>query len=160
MALRALPGPRAHLAYRFHFQSFFHSSRFGVNLPIVTINTNGVPIVDKTTEVPGTITITSANAQTSYLPNASDSDNTATFHVHGNSTAKMPKLPYHVKLNTSLDLLNTMGLQCPYVTNGAAKPLATRARALSCWRITTTRRCCATGLPRLSPTPSRSGTDI
>jgi hypothetical protein len=88
-----------------------------VNLQIVTINTNGTPILDKTTDVPGTITITSANGQTSYLPNASDTDNTATFHLHGNSTVEMPKKPYHVKLNTSLDLLHTMGLGCPYVTS-------------------------------------------
>ena len=88
-----------------------------INLPIVKIDTGGVPITSKTTDVAGTITITSADGQTSYLPNSSDSDDTATFHVHGNSTALMPKLPYHVKLNTSLDLLNTMGLKCPYVTS-------------------------------------------
>jgi hypothetical protein len=92
-----------------------------INLPIVTINTNGVPIADKTTDVPGTITITSANSQTSYLPNASDSDNTGTFHLHGETTAVMPKKPYHVKLNTSVDLLNTMGLTCPYVTSSGKK---------------------------------------
>jgi hypothetical protein len=88
-----------------------------INLPIVTINTNGVAVVSKTTDVPGTITITSADTLTSYLPNSNDTDNTATFHLHGNSTAAMPKLPYHVSLNTSLDLLDTMGLQCPYVTS-------------------------------------------
>jgi hypothetical protein len=107
----------------------FTPAASAINLPIVTINTNGVPIVDKTTEVPGTITITSADAQTPYLPNASDSDNTATFHVHGNSTAEMPKLPYHVKLNTSLDLLNTMGLQCPYVTNGSGKATCDKSKS-------------------------------
>ncbi len=74
-----------------------------INLPIVKIDSSGTPIVDKTTEVPGTITITSADGQTSYLPNGSDSDNTATFHLHGQSTAAMPKKPYHVKLNTSLE---------------------------------------------------------
>ncbi len=88
-----------------------------INLPIVSINTGGVPIVSKTVDVPGTITITSADTVTPYLPNASDNDNTASFHVRGNSTAAMPKLPYHISLNTSLDLLHTMGLQCPYVTN-------------------------------------------
>jgi hypothetical protein len=92
-----------------------------LNLPIVTINTNGAPIADKTTDVPGTITITSADSQTSYLPNASDSDNSGTFHLHGETTAVMPKKPYHVKLNTSLDLLNTMGLTCPYVTSSGKK---------------------------------------
>ncbi|MGC1616878.1 MAG: CotH kinase family protein [Candidatus Acidiferrum sp.] len=92
-----------------------------INLPIVNIDTNGAAIADKTTEVPGTITITSADGQTSYLPNGSDSDNTATFHLHGNSTSAMPKKPYHVKLNTSLDLLNTMGLTCPYVTSSGKK---------------------------------------
>jgi hypothetical protein len=88
-----------------------------INLPIVNINTNGVPIVDKVTDVPGTITITSADGQTSYLPNSSDTDNTGTFHLHGNTTVEMPKKPYHVKLNTSLDVLTTMGLKCPYVTS-------------------------------------------
>ncbi len=92
-----------------------------INLPVVKIETNGKPIVDKTTEVPGTITITSADGQTSYLPNASDSDNTGTFHLHGNTTLLMPKKPYHVKLNTSLDLLNAMGLSCPYVTSSGKK---------------------------------------
>jgi hypothetical protein len=90
-----------------------------IDLPVVNINTNGTPIADKVTEVPGTITITSG--QTSYLPNASDSDNTATFKIHGTSTALMPKKPYDVKLNTSLDLLNTMGLKCPYVTSSGKK---------------------------------------
>lgn len=88
-----------------------------INLPIVQIDTNNVPIADKTTKVPGTITITSADGQTSYLPNSSDSDNTATFHLHGNSTLYMPKQAYTVKLNTSLDLLNTMGVNCGYVTS-------------------------------------------
>jgi 3D (Asp-Asp-Asp) domain-containing protein len=88
-----------------------------INLPIMNINTNGVAIVDKTTDVPGTITITSANGQTSYLPNSSDSDNTATFHLHGNTTLLMPKKPYHIKLNTSLDLLTVMGVSCPYLSS-------------------------------------------
>jgi hypothetical protein len=88
-----------------------------INLPLVTINTNGTPIADTVTDVPGTITITSPDGQTSYLPNSSDTDNTATFHIHGHTTAEMPKKPYHVKLNTSLDLLHTMGLSCPYVTS-------------------------------------------
>ncbi len=88
-----------------------------INLPVVRINTNGVAVVNKTTDVPGTITIVSADGQTSYLPNSSDTDNTAVFHVHGWTTATMPKLPYHVKLNTSVDLLGAMGLQCPYVTS-------------------------------------------
>jgi len=88
-----------------------------VNLPIVTINTSGTPIVNKTTDVPGTITITSADGLTTYLPNSSNTDNTATFHLHGHSTLDMPKLSYHVKMNTSLDLLSAMGLTCPYVTS-------------------------------------------
>jgi hypothetical protein len=88
-----------------------------INLPIVTINTSGQPVVSKTVDVPGTITITSANGQTSYLPNSSDTDNTAVIHVHGHSTTYMPKLAYEFKLTTSLDLLDTMGLVCPYVTS-------------------------------------------
>jgi hypothetical protein len=99
-----------------------------INLPILTIDTSGAPIVSKTTDVSGAMTITSADGQTSYLPNSSDSDNTATFHVHGNTTADMPKLAYEVKLNTSLDLLNTMGLSCPYVTSGKAKPTCDKSK--------------------------------
>jgi hypothetical protein len=98
-----------------------------INLPVVTINTGGVPIADKTTDVPGTIAITSPNGQTSYLPNTGDTDNTATFHIHGNSTALMPKKPYHVKLNTSLDLLSTMGLSCPYTTG--KKPVCDKSKS-------------------------------
>jgi hypothetical protein len=98
-----------------------------INLPIVSINTNGVAIVSKTIDVPGTVTITSPDAQTSYLPNASDTDNTAVFHVHGHQTALMPKLPYHVKLNTSLDLLTTMGLSCPYTTG--KKPTCDKSKS-------------------------------
>ena len=107
----------------------FAPSGSSINLPIVNINTNGVAIVDKTTDVPGTITITSANGQTSYLPNSSDTDNTGTFHLHGNSTLDMPKKAYHVKLNTSLDLLYTMNLSCPYVTNGKAKPTCDKSKS-------------------------------
>ena len=100
-----------------------------ITLPIVNINTNGVPINDGTTDVPGTITITSADGNTSYLPNAGDTDNTAAFHWHGNTTAEMPKKPYHVKLNTSLDLLNVMGLSCPYVTNTSHKPACDKSKS-------------------------------
>ena len=100
-----------------------------INLPILTIDTNGVPIVDKTTDVPGTITITSADGKTSYLPNSSDTDNTATFHVHGNSSAAEPKLPYHVSLNTGVDLLSAMGLQCPYVTDSKGTPTCDKSKS-------------------------------
>jgi hypothetical protein len=87
-----------------------------INLPIFRIDTNGTPIVDGTTDVPGTVTITSADGATSYLPGTGGTDNTATFHLHGSTTAQMQKKPYKVKLTTSLDLLNVMGLTCPYVT--------------------------------------------
>lgn len=106
----------------------FAPAASAIKLPIVSIDTSGVPVVDKTTDVPGTVTITSADGQTSYLPNSSDSDNTATFHVHGNTTADMPKLPYEMKLTTSLDLLYTMGLSCPYVTSGKAKPTCDKSK--------------------------------
>lgn len=98
-----------------------------INLPIVTINTDGQPVVSKTVDVSGTITITSADGQTSYLPNSSDSDNTATFHVHGTSTSVMPKLPYEFKLGTSIDLLHTMGLSCPYTTS-SGKPTCDKSK--------------------------------
>ncbi len=107
--------------------SSFAPSGTSINLPTVNIDTGGTPINSKTTNVSGTITITSADGQTSYLPNSSDSDNTATFHLHGNSTVNMPKLPYHVKLNTSLDLLNTMGVSCPYVT-GSGKAACDKSK--------------------------------
>jgi hypothetical protein len=108
--------------------SSFAPEPSALNLPIMNINTNGAAIVSKTTDVPGTITITSPDGQTSYLPNAGDTDNTATFHVHGNSTASMPKLPYHVSLNTSLDLLGTMGLGCPYVSS-SGKPTCDKSKS-------------------------------
>ncbi len=107
----------------------FAPAQSQINLPIVTINTNGTPILDGTTDVPGTITITSADGSTSYLPNSSDTDNTADFHLHGNSTAAMPKKPYHVKLNTSLDLLHVMGLSCPYITNGKSLPTCDKSKS-------------------------------
>jgi CotH kinase protein/Bacterial Ig-like domain (group 3) len=107
----------------------FAPAASAIDLPIVNVNTNGVQIVDKTTEVPGTITITSADGQTAYLPNASDSDNTGTFHLHGHSTTLMPKLAYHIKLTTSLDLLNVMGLQCPYVTDTKSNPTCDKSKS-------------------------------
>ncbi len=88
----------------------FAPSASSINLPVVTIDTSGTPVTSTVTDVPGNVTITSANGQSTYL------NGTATFHVHGNSTANMPKLPYKVKLDTSVDLLGSMGLQCPYVT--------------------------------------------
>jgi len=107
----------------------FAPASSAINLPIVKIDTGGVGIYDKTTDVPGTITITSEDGQSSYLPNSRDSDNTATFHLHGNSTTDMPKLAYHVKLNTSLDLLTTMGLSCPYLTGTKAKPICDKSKS-------------------------------
>jgi hypothetical protein len=99
-----------------------------INLPIVRIDTNGTPIVDKVTDVPGTINITSSDGQTSFLPSSGNADNTATFHVHGNSTALMPKLPYKIKLNSSADLLAAMGVTCPYVTN-KGKPICDKSKS-------------------------------
>lgn len=84
-----------------------------ITLPILNIDTNNVAVTSTTTKVPATITITSADGNTTY-----DTDNAATVHVHGNSTALMPKLPYEMKLGTSIDLLNAMGVSCPYVTSG------------------------------------------
>jgi hypothetical protein len=107
----------------------FAPAASAIDLPIVNINTNGVGIVDKTTDVPGTVTITSADGQTSYLPNAGDSDNTATFHLHGHSTTLMPKLAYDIKLTTSLDLLNVMGLQCPYVSDTKGNPTCDKSKS-------------------------------
>jgi hypothetical protein len=99
-----------------------------IDLPIVKIDTGGKPIVSKNNSVSGTITITSSDGQTSYLPNASDTDNTASFHVRGNTTALMPKKPYHIKLNTSLDLLKTMGLKCGYLSS-KGKPACDKSKS-------------------------------
>jgi uncharacterized protein (TIGR03437 family) len=106
----------------------FAPAASNIDLPILRIDTANVPIVGAN-DVAGNMTITSADGETTYLPNASDSDNTATFHVHGQSTAQMPKLPYHVKLNTGVDLLNAMGLQCPYVTNGKGNPACDKSKS-------------------------------
>lgn len=108
--------------------STFAPAAADINLPIVRINTNGAGIVSKAVDVPGTITITSSDEQTSFLPNADDSDNTATFHVHGETTSEMPKLPYHVTLNTRLDLLGTMGVSCPYITS-SSKPICDKSKS-------------------------------
>ncbi len=97
-----------------------------IDLPIVNINSDGVDIIDKITNVPGTIDVTSPDGQTSYLPNASSPDNTATFHVHGTTTAGMPKLPYHISLTTSVDLLSLMGFPCPYVSD-KGKPVCDKS---------------------------------
>ena len=91
--------------------SSFAPAPSAINLPILTINTSGTPIVSKTIDVSGTVIITSPDSQTTYL------DDAATLHVHGHSTASMPKLAYEMKLADSIDLLATMGLKCPYVTS-------------------------------------------
>jgi hypothetical protein len=106
----------------------FQPAPSNLNLPILRIDTGGVPIVNKTTDVPGSITITSPDGQTSYLPSSANTDNTAVVHLHGNSTLGMPKLPYHVKFNTSLDLLGAMGLSCPYVTS-KGKPVCDKSKS-------------------------------
>jgi hypothetical protein len=93
-----------------------------MNLPILRINTGGTPITSKSVSVSGTFTVTSANGSTQYVPSSSISDNSATFHLHGNSTILMPKLPYDLNLNTSADLLTALGVNCGYVTS-ANKPV-------------------------------------
>ena len=78
--------------------SSFAPSPSAINLPIVTINTNQTPIVNKTTDVPGTITITSADGLTAYLPSPRIPTIQRPFSLHGNSTLLMPQLSYHVKI--------------------------------------------------------------
>lgn len=99
-----------------------------INLPILRIDTNGVAIADKATNVPGTLTLTSADTQTFYLPGTAGSDATATFHLHGNTTLVMPKKSYHLKLNTSADLLSSLGVACGYVTS-AGKPVCDKSKS-------------------------------
>ncbi|MGI4757579.1 MAG: Ig-like domain repeat protein [Janthinobacterium lividum] len=98
------------------------------SLPVLRIDTSGVPVLSKETAVSGTVTLTSADGQKSYLPNAANMDNTANLHVHGNSTAQMPKLPYTIKFNTSLDLLTLLGVKCPFVTS-TGKPVCDKSKS-------------------------------
>lgn len=98
-----------------------------IDLPIINIDTGNVPVTSTATDVSATISITSADGSTTYLPGSSDTDNTATVHVHGNSTALMPKLPYEMKLGTSVDLLGLLGMQCPYVT-GSGKAICDKSK--------------------------------
>jgi hypothetical protein len=98
-----------------------------INLPIMKIDTAGVAVTSKVTDVPGTISINSADGSTTFLPNASDSDNSLTMHLHGNTTVLAPKKPYKIKLGTSIDLLTAMGVTCPYVAKG--KPVCDKSKS-------------------------------
>lgn len=98
------------------------------SLPVLRIDTGGASIVDKITEVAGKLTLSSADGTKSFLPGLAGGDSTATFHLHGNSTSLMPKLAYHVKLNTSADLLSAMGLNCGYVT-GSGSPVCDKSKS-------------------------------
>lgn len=95
----------------------FAPSASQINLPTLSINTGNAGVTSKTVKVPGTMTITSADGSTVYIPSATITDNTVTIAVHGNSTAQMPKLAYNLDLNTSADLLTALGLNCGYVTS-------------------------------------------
>ena len=75
-----------------------------INLPVVSINTSNVAVTEAAGSVSGTVTITSANGQTSYLPSATNTNNTAALSVHGNSTYDMPKLAYNMKAGASLEV--------------------------------------------------------
>ena len=97
-------------------------------LPILRINTSGTPVTSNDISVAGTVVITSADGQISYLPSSSNADNTAILHVHGNTTALMPKVPYTLKFNASLDLLTSLGVQCPYVTS-SGKPVCGKSKS-------------------------------
>lgn len=98
-----------------------------IDLPIVRIDTGATAVNSTEVDVPGTITITSADGGTTFLPGSSDTDNTVSLHVHGHSTSFMPKLPYNLKLGTSVDLLGLLGLPCPYVT-GSGKPICDKSK--------------------------------
>ncbi len=108
--------------------SSFSPSPTQINLPVLKIDTGDVPVTSTTTDVSGTVSITSADGATTYLPGSGDTDNTATFHVHGNSTSQMPKLPYAMKLGTSVDLLGLLGAQCGYVTD-SGKPICDKSKS-------------------------------
>lgn len=88
--------------------SSFVPAPSAINLPVLRINTEGTPITSKTVDVQGIVTATSAADETTYL------SDTPTFHVHGNTTSVMPKLPYHMKLAESTDLLAAMGVDRSY----------------------------------------------
>jgi hypothetical protein len=98
-----------------------------INLPVIKVDTAGAAITNKTVNVPGTISITSSDGSTSFLPNSGDADNTMTIHLHGNSTLLFPKKAYKIKLGTSTDLLTTMGMTCPYVNKG--KPICDKSKS-------------------------------
>ncbi|HEY0163154.1 MAG TPA: CotH kinase family protein [Edaphobacter sp.] len=93
-----------------------------LNLPVVRIDTKGVAVTSKDVDVPGTVTITSPEGQT-YL-----AESTATFHVHGNSSAGFPKKPYNMKFDTGIDLLHMMGLECGYV-NGSGDSVCDKSKS-------------------------------
>lgn len=146
----------------------FAPAASAINLPIMNINTSGVGITSQATDVSGSITITSADGSTTYLPSASNADNTATFHVHGNTTAVMEKLPYHIKLNTSLDLLSQMGSTCPYMTS-SGKAICDKGKSyillanfddktmLRDWSASALANAIPFGSPYLNETPVPSG---
>jgi len=87
------------------------------SLPVLRVNTGGTPVVTKGVGIASTVTLVSADGQTSFIPGTASSDNTATISVRGNSTSTLPKLPYKLKFNTSMDLLTKLGLDCGYVTS-------------------------------------------
>lgn len=72
------------------------------NLPVVRINTNGKPIVDKKNYVDGTITISDPEKLYSVI-----SEYTAEMGIRGrgNSTWTFPKKPWKVKLDKAVSIL-------------------------------------------------------
>ena len=106
----------------------FAPSSSQLTIPVMKIDTGGTPITSLDDYVSGTVTITSPDGSTSYLPSSSLTDNTAGFHLHGNTTANMPKKPYKVKLNTSADLMTALGVNCGYVTS-SGKPVCDKSKS-------------------------------
>ena len=97
--------------------STFAPATGSIDLPVIRITTPG-PITEA--RISGSLTVTSAGGTTAILPGTASSDGTASFSIHGNSTALVPKLSYNVKLNTSSDLLAALGVNCGYVTSSNA----------------------------------------
>ncbi|MGN1188973.1 MAG: CotH kinase family protein, partial [Candidatus Ornithospirochaeta sp.] len=67
------------------------------NLPIVFIDTDGVAVSDKETEVPGTMTILEPNGETTVC--------NLTIKGRGNATWTYEKKPYKIKLDSKTELL-------------------------------------------------------
>ncbi len=106
----------------------FAPASSAINLPVLRIDTGGVAVTSGDVNVPGTVTLTAADGMTTLVPGAANSNNAITIHLHGNTTAEMPKKPYTLKFGSSFDLMTALGVSCPYVTS-SGKPICDKAKS-------------------------------